>query len=321
MVMRSWALALAILGAVLGSALPAAAQGYPGKPITLIVPWPAGGGIDVPGRIVADLAARRWKVPVNVVNKPGASGATGVIEALGAAPDGYTLLIDSGATSSLQSIAVKDLPYRFEDRAYVARALTLPMNLFVRADSTYRSLADLRDAVRKNPGGFVWGTAPPSTVTAVALDQMFQAFGVPVRATKRVVFRGGPEVAQAVAGGHVEVSSIAVAGTMPLISAGKLRAVAVLMPERVAMLPDVPTSREQGFATIDATAWIGVSGPKGLPDEVTRKWQSLLEEASRDPAFTEAALKVGAVPFYAAEGPYRAFVLAERDAAAKAAQE
>lgn len=297
----------------------ARADTYPSRAITLVVPWPAGGGIDIPGRLLAETAAKAWKVPVNVVNQPGASGVSGTIEGLGAAPDGYSLMIDSPATSSLQPIAVKNLPFHFRDRTYVARALTLPMNLFVKADSPYKTLDDVKAAIKKNPGGFIWGSASPSTVTAVVMSQLFAAFGVDAKDTKRVMFKGGPDVAQAVAGGHVQISSIAVAGTVPLVSAQKLRSIAVLMPERVSLLPDVATAREQGYPTIDATAWIGVSGPKGLPQDVIKKWNDLLRNIESDETLKAAAMKVGAIPFYSDGAALLAEVDREHEAAKIAA--
>jgi tripartite-type tricarboxylate transporter receptor subunit TctC len=312
---RACAALVALAGLV---PLASQAQGYPDRPINLIVPFPAGGGIDVPGRVIAEYVGRKWKVPVNVINKPGASGATGTLEALTAKPDGYTLLIDSGASSSIQSEFVKNLPYTLENRSWVGRSLALPMAYIVKADSPYRTLKDVEAAVKREPTKFVWATAAPSTVLNLSLSQFFRQVGVPVTTTRRVVTSGCPAVAQALAGGHVEFGACAINAALPLIESGKLRAIGVLMPARVPQLADVATTTEQGYPQLNATAWVGVSGPPGLPADVIAAWGKVLAEAATDPAFREAAAKVGTVPFHAPSDAYRAFVLEETEAAKQA---
>ena len=296
--------------ALLGLAFPAQAA-YPDRPIELVVAWPAGGGIDVPGRLIAQTLSKLWGVPINVVNKPGASGVKGTLEALSSRPDGYTMIVESGATSSIQVNAVKDVPYKIEDRTYVSRVVALPMNYIVAANSPFKTIKDVADAAKADPGNFVWATAAPSTVLALSLSQFFQAIGVPTAKTRRVAFVGGPEVAQAVAGGHAKFGAFAVNSTLPLVQAGKLRSIGVLTPERVPSLPNVPTSAEQGFPQLDASAWIGVSGPRGLPAEVVAKWDEALRAAVKDKEFTAAADRIGTVPFYLGPAEFRAFVLNE----------
>ena len=303
--------------ATIGASTPANAQ-YPEKPINLIVPFPAGGGIDVPGRVIAEYVSRKWKVPVNVINKPGASGTTGTLEALTSRADGYTMLVDSGASSSIQSAFVKNLPYSLESRTFVALGLALPMGYIVKADSPYRTLKDIEAAVKKNPANFIWATAAPSTVLNLSLSQFFKGIGVPLETTKRVVMSGCPAVAQGIAGGHVEFGACAINSALPLIEAGKLRAIAILMPTRVADLPDVPTTAEQGYPHLMATAWVGISAPSGLPPAIVEKWQKTLAEAAQDPAFKEAASKVGTVPLFAPTEKFRPFVLNEAMEAKKA---
>jgi len=311
-------IACALAGAVIAAvAAPASAQ-YPDRPINLVVPFPAGGGIDVPGRVIAEYVSRKWKVPVNVINKPGASGATGTLEALTAKPDGYTLLVDSGASSSIQSVFVKNLPYTLENRTFVGRGLALPMAYIVKADSPYKSLKDVEAAIKADPGKFVWATAAPSTVLNLTLSEFFKGIGVPINSTKRVVMSGCPAVAQGIAGGHVEFGACAINSALPLIESGKLRALAVLMPQRVPQLANVATTAEQGYGKLMTTAWIGISGPPGLPAEVTNAWRKVLAEAASDAGFKDNAAKAGTVPFYADAAEYRAFVLEETVAAKQA---
>ena len=261
---------------------------------------------------VAKYVSEKWGVPINVINKPGASSVTGVMEVLSAQPDGYTLLGDGGSSSSLQ-VGVVKTPYDVKDRTYMVRTLSFPMAYLVKGDSSYKNLKDVAEDVKRDPANFVWGTASPSYAISLCLNQFFYAIRMDTAKTKKVMFSSGPQIATAVAGGHVKFGNFAVNSSLPFIQAGKVRAVGIAFFERVKVLPDVATVAEQGFPEITGLAWVGMSGPVGLPKEVVEKWQNIIEKANKDPQFIAAAENIGTVPSYLPSQKFRDAVLKEAE--------
>jgi len=305
-----------VLVIVLFGGIRSEAQGaeYPNRPINIIVPMPAGGGTDVPTRLVSNYVAAKWGVPINIINKPGASGVTGTMEALSSKPDGYTLLGDGGSTSSLQ-VGVIKTPYDFKNRIYMARTLVFPMAYLVKADSEFKDLKEIAARVKKDPGTFVWGTASPSYAISLCLNQFFHVIGVDTEKTKKVIYASGPKIAAAIAGGHVMFGNFAVNSSLPFIQAGKVRAVGIAFYKRVKVLPEVLTVGEQGFTDITALAWVGISGPSGLPKEVILKWEDIIKKANNDPEFIRAAEKIGTVPSLLPSKDFSAAVIKEAEIA------
>ena len=187
-----------------------AARDWPTKTITLIVPWPAGGGTDVAGRILAPKLSKILGVPIQVVNKPGGSGIIGTLEAVKAAPDGYTVFIDCGGTSSIQYAWSENLPYKVEERTYIARATSSPRCLIVPAGSPWKTVQDLVNAIRTNPGGIsfalIGGTGVPDVVIA-QFRAALTAKGVDLSKTRPITYKGTGEVVVAIAGGHASFSA------------------------------------------------------------------------------------------------------------------
>ncbi len=299
--MRRLIVLVAVLGVGVVASVVDAQPQYPAKPVELVVGFAPGGGADVAGRLIAAYASKKWGQPVSVVNMPGASGITGTLHVLNARPDGYTLFVDAHAVSSMLFAVQSDVPYKMEGKAPIALVTLDPVVYTVKQDSPWKSLAEVAAAAKANPKAFRYALGGIAGVASFSVSQFLYAAGVPVPDTNRVVFTGGAPALTALAGGHVDFAGQQWSESAGLILGGKIRGLAVVHATRLPGLPDIPTVKEAGFPDLDVTGWQGISGPPKLPAHVVAKWAALVEEASKDPAFLEQALKVNKVIAY--KGP------------------
>ncbi len=274
---------------------------YPTKPVDIIVAYAPGGGADVAARLIAAHASAKWRQPVNVVNMPGASGITGTLRALNARPDGYTLLLEPHATASMLFAVESDVPFKMDGKTPIALVTLDPVIYTVKYDSAWKNLQDVAAAAKANPKAFRYGIAGVSGVAAFSVAQFLFAAGVPVPETNRVVFTGGAPAITALAGGHVDFAGQQWSESAGLIQGKKVRGLAVVHPTRLPGLDDVPTAKEAGFPDLDVVGWQGLAGPPRLPAAIVQKWATLVEEASKDPAFLQQAARVSKVMAY--KGP------------------
>jgi len=284
---------IALLGSVVFAlAPPAHAQDYPAKPVEIVVGFAPGGGADVAARLIAGYASKKWGKPVNVVNMPGASGITAARQVLTGKPDGYTLMLDVHAVSSMLFAVQSDVPYRLEDKTPIALVTLDPVIYTVKADSPWKTLRDVADAAKANPKSFRYGLGGVAAVASFSVSQFLYAAGVPVPDTNKVVFAGGAPALAALAGGHVDFAGQQWSEAAPLVLGRKIRAIAVVHPTRLPTFPDVPTAKEAGFPDLNVVGWQGLSGPPKLPPAIVTRWASLVEAASKDPEFLQQAEKV-----------------------------
>jgi tripartite-type tricarboxylate transporter receptor subunit TctC len=261
-------LGLPLIGAlVVGALLPAhaAAQDYPQRPITMIVPFAAGGLTDVPARVLAALLQERIGQSIVVENKPGGSGTLGGALAARAAPDGYTLFANSIADT--QNLYFLPVPYNaIDDFAMIGMIVEgPPLVLIIDAALPYRSLSELLADAKANPKKFSFGTSGPATSPAMALAQLnalakTEIAGVP--------YRGSGEAARNVPGGAIQGAFAFYAQAKPLADDGKVRALAIASPERIATWPEVPTMQELGFSNFDYRGFVGLAAPAKTPAAV-----------------------------------------------------
>ena len=297
-----WLIVLvALLGVGVATGTADAQPQYPAKPVEIVVGFAPGGGADVAARLTAAYASKKWGQPVNVVNMPGASGITGTLHVLRARPDGYTLFFDNHAVSAMLFAVQSDVPYKMEGKTPIALVTLDPVIYTVKDDSPWKSLGDVAAAAKTNPKAFRYALGGIAGVASFSVSQFLYAAGVPVPETNRVVFTGGSPAVTALAGGHVDFAGQQWSESGGLILGRKIRGLAVVHPARLPGLPDVPTAKEAGFPDLDVVGWQGLSGPPGLPAAIVQKWAALVEEASKDPAFLEQALKVNKVIAY--KGP------------------
>ena len=300
--------------AILVPAADSNAADWPTKQITIIVPWAPGASTDMTPRILAPKMSKILGVPIQVVNKPGGSGIIGTLEAVKSAPDGYTLLSDCGGTSSIQEAWSENLPYKVEERTYIARAIFAPLVLIVPASSPWQTAAELVNAVRANPSSITFGVIGGTGVPDVAIAQFRAAMaakGVDIAKERPVTYKGSGEVGPAIGGGHISYSFTTPSACIALISAGKVRALAVTSAERYKGLPKVPTTAEAGLPSVDMVYWAALTGPPGLPANIVKTLDNAVKDALKDPDVIAKLDKVGIEPFYLTGEAFRKFVFDE----------
>ncbi len=313
---------LALLVTSLSIMFPASgvAKDWPEKAITIIVPWAAGGGTDIVARSLAPKMSKTLGVPVQTVNKPGGSGIPGTLEAVKASPDGYTLLWDCGGTSSMQYALATDLPYEVFDRTFIARATTTPEGIMVPTTQPWKTMDEFVKAIQADPTsisfGMIGGTGIPD-VLVYQLKAALKAKGVDASKTRLVTYKGGGELVPAVAGGHVSAAFVSPGEMIAMLSAGKIRVLAVTAPtgKRYKGWPDVPTMAEAGFPTVDTYFWVGLGGAPGLPANIVKTLDNAvrdaIKEAEQDPAVVAAFDKLGLSTGYLSGDAYKKFVREE----------
>jgi tripartite-type tricarboxylate transporter receptor subunit TctC len=268
----------------------AAAQGYPNKPVQVIISFTPASATDIVGRIVTAKLAEYWGQPVINENRAGAGGAIGSAAVAKAAPDGYTLLINSNAHSVNPAIYAK-LPYdTTKDFTDIAPLSELPNVLVVSAESRYKSLADLVGFAKANPGKINFGHAGVGSGTHLNTVKLVTAAGVDVT---QVPFKGTPEVVAAILSGNVDCYWVPISAGVSNIKAGKLRPLAVSTSKRSPLLPDLATTAEAGVKGADFGLWFGVWGPAGMPAEVVSKINADVRRALADAGVREKLANTG----------------------------
>ena len=303
--------ALVLLSALLAAPGGAAAQAdYPNKPVEIIVPFVAGGGTDLVGRLVADYLGKKWNQPLLVVNKPGGGGVIGARAALKEArPDGYTVLIDIHTISSMLMGAWKTPPLKLEDRKFAARIIRDPMVFAVKTDAPWKTFKELSDFVKSKPAELVWSTVGPSGPSRYTAYDWFTQIGVDATKTKMVITEGAADSMTKLAGGHVMLAIHSVAEAHAMSQAGKIRLLAVLSPTRIKYIPDVPTAEEQGVMKgVRVQWWAGVSLPAQTPDPIVKKWEGAIAEMVKDPQFVAGAERINMNVDFLNAAETRAFV-------------
>lgn len=280
------------VGLALAAALadPAAAQPYPARAVEIVVPFVPGGGTDLIARATADYLSKKWGQPLLVVNKPGGGGVIGARAALkDARPDGYTVLMDIHTTAPMMIGAWKSPPLTLADRKWAGRIVLDPMVFAVKADAPWKDFKELSAWVKANSEQLVWSSVGPSGPSRYTAFDWFTQIGVDPTKTKMVITEGAADSMTKLAGGHVMLAIHSVAEAKAMAEGGKIRLLAVLAPQRVSYIGDVPTAEEQGVMKgVSVSWWAGISVPSATPDAVVRKWEGALGEMAKDPAFRAA---------------------------------
>lgn len=308
---RPMLLCLLMVVALSGCA-PRAGEQYPTRPIDVISPWAAGGPVELPARVVLEALREKWGQPLNVVNKPGGNTVPGTLAMMQAKPDGYTLMIDTNGSSSVQAL-MPDLPFKLEDRTFVCSITSGPMAFFVKGDSPWKDLRDVAAAAKQDPASFSWSSYGGTALAELCLRQFFADAGIDVAKTKPVVFKGGAESSAAVAGGHVSLGCCGVSLILSYAEAGTLRIVGVSGEVRAPGLPEVPTAVEQGFPSVTITQWVGFTGPPGLPASVVSRWAQDVQAVLKDPNIIARLQNLGVQPCFRGPDDFRSYVLTEAE--------
>ncbi len=272
-------------------ALPALAQsGFPNKPVTLVVPFPPGGPIDVTGRALAARLQEIWKQPVVVENKSGANGAIGAAFVSRAAPDGYTLLVNSIHHSVLPSL-MPSLGYDPKDLLPVSYAATFDIFLVAHPSAPFNSVSELIAYAKKNPGKVSYASAGSGGGTHMAGELFRLQTGTQLL---QIPYKGSAPAVTDVLGGQVNMMFADGPSGVPHAKRGALKALAVGSPKRSSALPDVPTFNEAGLKGYEAYSWAGVMAPAGTPKALIDKISADVNTALNHPDARARLAGVGA---------------------------
>jgi len=260
----------AFLALLLASALPAAAQdAYPTKPIRLVVPFPPAGGTDVLSRSLAQAitASSKWIIVVD--NKPGAGGNIGLDATAKAPPDGYTIAMGQTANLAVNPALYASMPFDpLKDFAPIALISSQPLILVVNANSPYKTLKDLVDAAKQSPGKINMASSSNGTIGHIGGELFQRRAGIKMT---HVPYKGAGAAVTDLMGGNVDCffgNSQAVGGQ---VTGGRLRALAVTSPQRLASFPTVPTVAELGYPGFEAATWSGLVAPAGTPPAIVAR--------------------------------------------------
>jgi len=270
------------------------AQTWPARAVTMVVPFPPGGGTDTGARIVAQQLSKKWGQPVVVENKGGAAGQIGAESVAKARPDGYTLLMGNIGTQAINPVLYPKLPYN-PDTAFAPVALVaeLPLAMMVHPGVPAKSAKEFVALAKAQPGKLSYSSSGAGGAPHLAAEMFKDATGsfilhVPYRG-------GGPAIADLLAG-HVQLSFMTVLEASGHINAGKLRALAVTSDKRVAALPAVPTLAEAAVPGFNSISWIGLLAPAQTPRDVVQKISADLSEAVANDEVRDKLIQLGAVP-------------------------
>jgi tripartite-type tricarboxylate transporter receptor subunit TctC len=271
--------------ALLLNATQALAQAYPDRPVTIVIPFPAGGGVDALTRAVAAELAVKWKQPVIVDNKPGAGSLIGAGYVAKAAADGYTLMATVNQTLTTNPFLYKKLPYD-PINSYAPIQLMVQSDMFILVNPGVRAnnLKDLVAFVRHEPhkhnfGSFGAGSQPHLMFEQFNKNENLDLLHVP--------FAGIAPLLAALIGGHVEMTTGSAGVGGELIKAGKLKALAIVSKERSKAFPDIPTAAESGFPYLKSTIWYALFAPKAVRKKIVEKINNDVKQILSNPEFSE----------------------------------
>lgn len=275
---------------------PAAAQGFPEKPITLVVPFPPGGAGDIFGRMIAGEMQQRLGKPVIVLNKPGAGTAIAAREVAASPPDGYTILSGSNSTFVFPPAIKDDLPYdsvrQFDPIAILAN---VSVALITFADNPVKDVASLVAAAKAAPGKLPLASYGGGTLSHFAGEAFKSAAGIEM---VHVAYKGSAPAMQDLLAKQVAYLVDTTVATKPRVEEGKVRAFAVFSGQRSPFMPDVPTLAELGYKDIDLKAWLAFALPKGVPADVRQKLTRTVQDVMTAPAVVERLSKLGYEPAF-----------------------
>lgn len=264
-----------------------ATDAYPSRPLTMVIPFPPGGAADVLGRVIAQKLGDTLGKPVVIDNRAGAGTIIGASFVAKAPPDGYTLLLSSGSTFTVNPAIRSDLPYdpvrSFEPIGVTGRSSLV---LLANTDVPAKTLQQFVDYVKGAPGKYAYGSFGSGSTSHFAAETVLAMTGLKMT---HVPYKGSAPAMTALIGGQVPFTFDTVTAALPQLRNSKIRAIAVTSARRSALLPQVPTMAESGYGGIDMDTWLALMAPRGLPAEVKRTLEKALATAMQD-ADTRARL-------------------------------
>ena len=281
-----------------------AVAAYPEKPITLIVPFPAGSGTDSVGRIFADGLSKELGQPIIVENKPGANATIAANYVAKAKPDGYTLFVTTNTSHSAAPWLMKNVGYDpVKDFTPIARGGNLPFILVSNPDRPYKTVKDLVEYARKNPGKLTYATGNSTGIVGGAI------LGV-VTGTDmlHVPYKGTPQALTDLVAGQVDFMFTDLTAGTPFVKANRLHAMAVSTAKRSSLLPDLPSMQESGIENFDLNSWNGYFGPAGMDPAVVKTLNTAINKIVSNPDTKKRLAELGFDAFSGTPEDFAQFV-------------
>jgi tripartite-type tricarboxylate transporter receptor subunit TctC len=271
-----------------------AAERYPSRPITMIVPFPAGGGVDTIARIVADKLAAGLGQPVVIDNRGGVAGVIGTRLGAKAAPDGYTLIISDSGTTSINPTLYAHPGYDLgKDFSPVGLIAVTPIVLMAHPDFSAKSVPELVALAKSEPGKLNFGTPPPGTLSYLSAEQFKVAANVDMTI---VPYKGTAALTSDLLGGHVRVGFNVLAPSLGSVQSGSLRLIATAGTKRMSLFPNLPTVSEQGLPGFDAELHYGLLVPAGTSNDIIARINKELRLLIKSPEVRERIAADGSDP-------------------------
>jgi len=290
--MGGWFRTAAVAAFMVAATSAASAQSFPSRPVHIFVPYPAGGGVDVLTRTLGDVVSKQWGQSVVVENRPGAGGVIASQAVVTAAPDGYTLIMVASGHATNPLLYPK-IPYdTFKDFTPISLLASSPNILLVRADSPFKTMADLIEAAKAKPGSLSFAHAGTGTSTHLAGELLKSLAKIDLNA---IPYKGGAPSINDLLGGQIPMSFNNGPESVGQLEAGTLRALAVTTADRAPFLPNVP-SMSEAVPGYDTGVWWGLLGPANMPADVLAKLSHDFVAALNTDAVKERLGKLGALP-------------------------
>jgi tripartite-type tricarboxylate transporter receptor subunit TctC len=283
----------AALTALAGLAVTGAAraQAFPSRPITIVVPYPAGGPVDLMARLIGQSAAGEWPQPITVDNRGGGAGVIGALAVARAEPDGYTLVLGTNQTHAANQSLLKNCPYdAVRDFAPVAGIADIPHVLVVRRGLEAENVRALVELAKRPPGELNYASTGVGSASHLAAELFNSKAGVDLQ---HIPFRGAAPMTTELLAGRVDLTFATLPSVIGYIDAGVLRALAVASARRAARLPHIPTLAEAGVPGVEADAWFALFAPAKTPPAVIDALYRAVSSALSKPAAREAIARQG----------------------------
>ena len=303
-------LLLSGLGAAVLASSKAHAQTFPSKPVTMVVPYAAGGPTDVASRVIAQQMQATLGVNVIIENKPGASSMLGAQYVAGAAPDGHTILMVTTTTLCTNPHLYKKLAYKVEDFAPIAMAVKVPLGLAVNKSLPVSTIAELKEYAQGRAGKMNYGSAGTGANSQLVNVLMNQALNIQMT---EVPYRGTAPALADLAGGHVDALVDAIATLLPMHRDGKIKILGNFDSARSPVAPDVPTFAESGYPGLVAFTWFAVVAPARVPEPVIVKLNKAVMAAVESPETKRKFAEMGFIPQTASARDLAAYIQSEND--------
>ena len=285
-------LTLAIVLAVLVGVAPATAQQYPTRPIEFVIPFAPGGPTDIAIRVIQPQLSANLGVPVVLVNKAGAGGALGMDTVAKARPDGYTLAATTRSTVTILPATQPDVAYKLSDFSVVGSYAFDSVVVLVKTGGPFKTIEELVEQARKNPGKVTYGSAGLGTNGFFAMEMIKQAYGIDLA---HVPFGGSGPVKNAILGGHVPVGAPALSAVLAVIRSGELFPLVSTASKRLPLIPTTPTIGEKGHPEASLSTWMEIYAPAKTPKPIVDRLSAALDKTIKDPAVVSALEKAGLV--------------------------